>query len=1061
MCYIQKFLTLCVLLLCCCNVARVAGSFPATLKQQQIVASSENDDYLLSQKENVLEKSYHGLIRENETLVEITPIIKVDEEKICNFRILKKPYHEIPFQIALVNNLGILKARRTLNCEKRKSYHFEIMAIFCDGTHSATANVHITVIDINEYAPTFLQPSYVTEVDEGRLYKEIIRVEATDKDCTPLFGDVCKYEILNNDQPFIIDNEGSIKNAVPLSHKASHNHILSVVAYDCAMKESAPIMVSIKVRRVCDARFLGIPERIEYTAASAERLSLFPNARLELCDMSCANEQLNIQTSVALKTKHISFGCDRDATNCTTGHGLIDLLPRNAEWTKDLNYDEGFETVYHFDGTTGVVVPDALIAQHDFSTGAFSIVTMFRHYSNNNNNNNNKHIKEHVICSADDHKMNRHHMALFVRNCRLILLLRKNFHEGDLNIFSPAEWRWKIPQICDNDWHHYVLNVDQLFNVELYIDGIRFENSVEDKHSNPEVIDDWPLHAAHGVNTTLAVGACYQSAENRLKHGFNGDISEIKLALNTILSTEDVRCFTNCAEHLIPPTENLVEVNSQVQTNAQMNEIFIEGQSKSNVEKLLQKIKYINSKHNPTIGRRNIEVRTTMMCVNQSATRLPTIETYIMVNEPQQLSMIPGQQRISGAGNNDQFSRTNNEGIYKFVTLTTEAPTFLQAAAMRTSSPYEIQDVPVKQHKHMNYAAAESASVQDEKSAKIIINGNTNNLVSYPEIKHGVHILGNINITIVNANNKIMPQMQNLDSCSVIVFPSLNPDHEEIQVDGDETISTTLNIKTDINKEGVDMIGNDAIANYLDVLKALVYSNKKPAYYLNRVFKLACTQLNTEFKSQEFTLTLTVLHPKLTSKTTQTVGAGGATAMLPQMENPPYGVRGGAGGGIGAGVADAHGFGTSTPFNNNNIPFAHVMKHTHNVQEPGVHMHSIIRKVESSHPTTLIMLICIFLVILLCGLFVARMKNNNNNNKLKYTDRQQSCPKLTAEDSLVWDDSALTITINPMLQTDAASEDSDDTENSDSEDEEVIKGRFANVSQLEWDNSNIFTSTVN
>lgn len=49
--------------------------------------------------EYILEKSYHGLIRENETLVEITPLIKVDEEKICNFRILKKPYHEIPFQV--------------------------------------------------------------------------------------------------------------------------------------------------------------------------------------------------------------------------------------------------------------------------------------------------------------------------------------------------------------------------------------------------------------------------------------------------------------------------------------------------------------------------------------------------------------------------------------------------------------------------------------------------------------------------------------------------------------------------------------------------------------------------------------------------------------------------------------------------------------------------------------------------------------------------------------------------------------------------------------------------
>lgn len=103
------------------------------------------------------------------------------------------------------------------------------------------------------------------KVDEGRLYQEILRVEATDRDCTPLFGDVCKYEILTSDQPFTIDNEGSIRNTEPLSHKISHNHILSVVAYDCAMKQSAPVMVNIRVRRVCEARLMSIPERIDYT----------------------------------------------------------------------------------------------------------------------------------------------------------------------------------------------------------------------------------------------------------------------------------------------------------------------------------------------------------------------------------------------------------------------------------------------------------------------------------------------------------------------------------------------------------------------------------------------------------------------------------------------------------------------------------------------------------------------------------------------------------------------------------------------------------------------------
>lgn len=40
------------------------------------------------------------------------------------------------FQIELVNELGILKAKKTLNCEKRKNYKFDITAVFCDGSHS-------------------------------------------------------------------------------------------------------------------------------------------------------------------------------------------------------------------------------------------------------------------------------------------------------------------------------------------------------------------------------------------------------------------------------------------------------------------------------------------------------------------------------------------------------------------------------------------------------------------------------------------------------------------------------------------------------------------------------------------------------------------------------------------------------------------------------------------------------------------------------------------------------------------------------------------------------------
>lgn len=110
------------------------------------------------------------------------------------------------------------------------------------------------------------------------------------------------------------------------------------------------------------------------------------------------------------QTKHISFGCDRDASHCTAAD-LIDLLAKDADWTKDLVYDEGADAVYHFDGTIGAIVPGALLSHHDFALRPFAIVTQFRHHAaavpeaadGADAAAADKHTKEHIICSADDH----------------------------------------------------------------------------------------------------------------------------------------------------------------------------------------------------------------------------------------------------------------------------------------------------------------------------------------------------------------------------------------------------------------------------------------------------------------------------------------------------------------------------------------------------------------------------------------------------------------------------------------------------------------------------------
>ena len=71
--------------------------------------------------------------------------------------------------------------------------------------------------------------------------------------------------------------------------------------------------------------------------------------------------------------------------------------------------------------------------------------------------------------------------------------------------FRPAEWRWKLPQVCDDEWHHYAVNVNFPV-VTLVVDGEEWT----DKKDNPEIIDDWPLHPADDITTKVTIGACWQ-----------------------------------------------------------------------------------------------------------------------------------------------------------------------------------------------------------------------------------------------------------------------------------------------------------------------------------------------------------------------------------------------------------------------------------------------------------------------------------------------------------------------------------------------------------------------
>lgn len=97
-------------------------------------------------------------------------------------------------------------------------------------------------------------------------------------------------------------------------------------------------------------------------------------------------------------------------------------------------------------------------------------------------------------------EMNRHHYALYVHNCRLVFLLRKDFDQADT--FRPAEFHWKLDQVrFSGNAFSSLLCRDHLFALGVVIVGrlslgllgfLILDKSVQEGTQNLK--SGWKLH---------------------------------------------------------------------------------------------------------------------------------------------------------------------------------------------------------------------------------------------------------------------------------------------------------------------------------------------------------------------------------------------------------------------------------------------------------------------------------------------------------------------------------------------------------------------------------------
>nr|XP_006818111.1 PREDICTED: calsyntenin-1-like [Saccoglossus kowalevskii] len=486
----------------------------------------------------------------------------------------------------------------------RRIYGFAVVLIFLRIGSVLSEN------EQNKHKPWFDEEFYHGELNENerlvQLHPSLVAFDSDDGAA----GQICNYVIKDDGIPFTIEvdkntGEGflratepadcekqrdytfdvqaedcgetprlSHKNTEPLSYDMATNYILAVTAYDCGGKKSPSVLVTILVSKICTPGWQGIPKRIEYEPGSGR----------------------------------------------ASAAGSIELLPTPGlghAWTEDLSSDEGYESdqIYEFDGEmSAVLVPDNIVPAN--LTDHFTISTWMKHGPNYGEG------KETILCSSDKSGLNRHHYSLYIHNCRLVFLLRRDF--GNLETFRPAEFRWKLDKVCDKEWHHYVLNVD-FPKVTLYVDGDSFEPH--------HVTEDWPLHKSNFA-TQLTVGAAWEGADGEFVHHLKGYLAGLTMRPGSTESEHVITCLNGCKESLEFHDFDLLELGEEATFDSTQSELTLKGQLiGDNFQRLMQHISYVNSRQFPTPGKRAITLKTKAIC---DGVEIPisNIDAYVMVLQP-------------------------------------------------------------------------------------------------------------------------------------------------------------------------------------------------------------------------------------------------------------------------------------------------------------------------------------------------------------------------------------------------------------------------------------------
>ncbi|XP_056195025.1 calsyntenin-3 isoform X2 [Falco biarmicus] len=752
-----------------------------------------------------IEAEYQGIVMENDNTVLLNPpLFALDKDaplryagEICGFRIHGAG---VPFEAVILDKAtgeGLIRAKEPVDCEAHKEHTFTIQAYDCgegpDGANtkkSHKATVHVRVNDVNEFAPVFVEKLYRVAVTEGKLYDRILRVEAIDGDCSPQYSQICYYEILTPNIPFLIDNDGNIENTEKLQYSGDHLYKFTVTAYDCGKKRASDdAEVEIQVKPTCKPSWQGWNKRIEYTPGAGS-LALFPSIHLETCD-----EPLwNIQATVELQTNHVAKGCDRDNYSekslrklCGAASGEIDLLPvpgPMANWTARLSvhYSQDSSLIYWFNGSQAAQVPMVNGPNaHEGLSDHFTLSLWMKHAVVPSKG---RREEETVICSTVQSEDGYSHYSLTVHGCRIAFL-----YWPLLESARPVKFLWKLEQVCDDEWHHYALNLE-FPTVTLYVDGVSYD---------PALIHDNGLIHPPRQEPSLMIGACWSGDPLSIHHYFHGYLAGFTVRPGSLESREVIECLYACREGLDYSDFDSLGKGMKVHVNPSQSLLTLEGDDVETFNHAIQHVAYMNSLRFATPGVRPLRLTTTVKCFSEeSCVSIPDVEGYVVVLQPDAPQIL-----LSG---NTHFAHP--------------------------ASDFEAPDgVPL--FPNLQITCSISHQVEAKKD----------------ENWHST-------VTDTRMSDEIV---HNLDGCEIsLVGDDLDPEREYLLLDGALLQQRGLELAN--TSAYLAITGVESIAVYEEILRQVSYHVSHGAALYERKFHLSCTEMNGRYSSNEFTVEVNVLH---------------------------------------------------------------------------------------------------------------------------------------------------------------------------------------------------------